>query len=167
MQVIWQSLQKAIREDNWRIWLQYQWPSSWGSAPAQLGLVGRASTNTGSFRVGSSRCWPRQALLRNTCYHSCNTDSVRLSKRFNAFEILGSDDRFHFLLGNEISIKSARSCCRPKQHPSLSSILQSFIGLWVKIWQRNKTADSKLSPVQSSRSKSTTCPRKGRLLRFE
>ena len=36
-----------------------------------------------------------------------------------------------------------------------------------KIWHRNKTACSESNPVQSSRSKSTTCPRKGSLLRFK
>ena len=61
----------------------------------------------------------------------------------------------------------AKSCCRPKQPPLLRSIFLSFIGLWVKIWHRNKTACSKLNPVQSSRSKSTTYPRKGHLLRYE
>ena len=40
--VIWQSLPKAIPEDNRRFWLQNQWPSSWGHAPAQLGWVRRA-----------------------------------------------------------------------------------------------------------------------------
>ena len=34
--VIWQSTPKAIPEDNWRFWLQNQWPSASGSAPAQL-----------------------------------------------------------------------------------------------------------------------------------
>ena len=67
----------------------------------------------------------------------------------------------------KISMELARSCCRPKQRPSLRSIFLSVIGLWVKIWHRNKTACSESNPVQSSRSKSTTCPRKGRLLRFE
>ena len=42
-----------------------------------------------------------------------------------------------------------------------------YIGLWVKIWHRNKTVCSESNAVQSSRSKSTTCLRKGRLLRFE
>ena len=65
----------------------------------------------------------------------------------------------------------ARSCCWPKQHPlllMLHSIFQSLIGLWVKIWLRNKTACSELNPVtipvQSCRSKSMTCKRKGSLL---
>ena len=35
--VIWQSLPKAIPEDDRRFWLRIQWQSSWGSAPAQLG----------------------------------------------------------------------------------------------------------------------------------
>ena len=68
---------------------------------------------------------------------------------------------------NEISIELATSCCRPRQRPSLRSIFLSFIGLWVKIWHRNKTACSESNPVQSSRSESTTFPRIGRLLRFK
>ena len=64
-------------------------------------------------------------------------------------------------------VQLARSYCRPKQRPLLRSTFRSYIGLWLKIWHRNKTACSESNPVQSSRSKSTTCPRKGRLLRFE
>ena len=45
------------------------------------------------------------------------------------------------------------------QRPSRGSIFQSFICLWVKIEPRNKSACSKLIPVQSSRSKLTTCPK--------
>ena len=82
LQVIWQSLPKAVPEDNRRFRGQNQWPSSWGRAPARLAQVGRASTNTGRFRVGGSRCGPRPARLRKTCYHSCYTDSVQESKRF-------------------------------------------------------------------------------------
>ena len=61
----------------------------------------------------------------------------------------------------------ARSCCRPKPRPSLRSIFRSAIGLWNKIWHSNKAWCSESNCVQSSRSKSTTCPRKGRRLRFE
>ena len=39
--------------------------------------------------------------------------------------------------------------------------------LWIKIWHRNKSVCSESNPVQSSRSQSTSCPRKGRLLRFK
>ena len=75
----------------------------------------------------------------------------------------------HFFFSCEMKIlmELARSCCRPKQCPSLCWIFLSVIGLWVKIWHRNKTACSKLIPLQSSRSKSMTCPRKGSLLRLE
>ena len=55
----------------------------------------------------------------------------------------------------------------PKQCPLLSPIFQSLIGLWVQLWHRSKTAWSKLNPVQSSRSKLMTCPRKGSLLKFQ
>ena len=61
----------------------------------------------------------------------------------------------------------AGSCCWPKQRPSLRSILQSFIGLWVKLWHRNKTTGFESNLVQSSRSMSMTCPRKGHVLRFK
>ena len=56
LQVFWQSLQKATPENNWRIWLQNQWQSSFGCAQAQLGQIWLSSTNTGSFRVSCS-CW--------------------------------------------------------------------------------------------------------------
>ena len=42
---------------NRRFWLQNQSQSSWGSAPAQLGQVGLASTNKGRFRGRGSCCW--------------------------------------------------------------------------------------------------------------
>ena len=64
-------------------------------------------------------------------------------------------------------MKLARSCCLPKQRLLLRSNLRSFVGLWVKTLHRNKTACSKSNTVQSSRSESTTCLKKGRLLRFE
>ena len=70
-------------------------------------------------------------------------------------------------VGINISIESAGNCCQRKTQLLLRSILWSFIGLWVKIWHRNKTAYSKSNPVQSSRSKSTSCVRKGCQLKFQ
>ena len=67
---------------NLRFRGQNQQPSSLGSSPALLGLVGWASTNTGRFQAGYSRCWQLPVGLRKTCYHSCYTDSVQESKRF-------------------------------------------------------------------------------------
>ena len=95
--VIWQSLQKAILEDNWMFWLQNQWLISWGSAPAQVGRVWLASTNTGCFLVCCSRCRQQPACLRKTCYHCCNTDSLQQSKRFNAL-YLATTSHFFFLV---------------------------------------------------------------------
>ena len=92
LQVIWQSLPKAVPEDNRRFRGQNQWPSSWGRAPARLAHVGRASTNTGRFRVGDSRCGQRPARLRKTCYHSCDTDSVQELTRFCCFVNFGRDE---------------------------------------------------------------------------
>ena len=76
LQVIWQSFPKAVPENNRRFWVQNQMPSSWGSTPAQVWLVGVASMNSGSFLVGGSRCGPRQVRLKKTCCHSCNTESL-------------------------------------------------------------------------------------------
>ena len=59
-------------------------------------------------------------------------------------------------------MECARSCCWLKQRLSLRSIFLSVIGLWVKRWHRNKATCSESNPVQSSRSKSRTWPRKGR-----
>ena len=50
-----------------------------------------------------------------------------------------------FFMWNEISIGSERSCCLPRQRPSLHSIFLSVFRLWAKIWYRNKTACSKLN----------------------
>ena len=47
-----------------------------------------------------------------------------------------------FLCETKFWMELARCCCRPKPRPSLRSVLRSFIGLWVKIWHRNKTACS-------------------------
>ena len=62
-----------------------------------------------------------------------------------------------------------KTCDWPKQCSLLRSIFLSFVGLWIKTGSRKKSADSKLNavPVQSSRSKSTTCPRKGIQLTFQ
>ena len=79
------------------------WPSSWGSAPAQLGLVRQASsTNTGCFQVGGSRCWQRQACLRKTCYYSWDGDSVQESKVFYCFVVIGQRQTNFFSTWNEI-----------------------------------------------------------------
>ena len=81
LQVIWQSVQKAIPEleDNPKFWLQNQWPS--------FQLLRQSSHTawkvlTGSTNIGCSRCWQQAALLRNTNYPSGCTDIVWKSKRF-------------------------------------------------------------------------------------
>ena len=131
-----------------------QCPSSWGSSPAQLELVRLASTNAGCFRMGSSSCWQWQALLRKTCYHSCNTDSVWQSTRFkcsvNFWQLLVT----FFFMWNEIFYGIGEKLLLTKV-TLLCSIFQTFLGLrvTVEIWHRNKTTYSKLNPVQSSRSK--------------
>ena len=41
-------------------------------------IVRRASTNSGRFRVGRSRCWQRPSRFRRKCGYSCYTDYVRV-----------------------------------------------------------------------------------------
>ena len=62
----------------------------------------------------------------------------------------------------KFSLETWRTCYQPKQRSRLRSIFQSFIGPWVKTRLSYKTTYSKSNPVQSSRSKLTTCMRKGR-----
>ena len=71
--------------------------------------------------------------------------------------------RFFLYVKMKILAELTRSCYR--QEPC--SIFQSFISLWIKIGNRNKSACCISNPVQSSRSKSTTCLRKGSLFRFQ
>ena len=47
-----------------------------------LGWLDGQAQNTRHFQVSGSGSWKRQACLRKTCYHSCDTDLVRESKRF-------------------------------------------------------------------------------------
>ena len=126
----------AVPEGYGRFRGQNQWPSSWGHSLALHGWVWRASTNTGHFQVCSSCCWPPQELSRKACYHSCYTDSVQESKKFKCFVNFGQQLVTFFL--REIKFSRARSCCRPKQCPLLSSIFRSVIGLWVETWHRTK-----------------------------
>ena len=67
----------------------------------------------------------------------------------------------------KFSIDFVRTCYLPKLRSLLCSIFPSFIGIWVKTVHRNRSACSQSTPVQSSRSKSTTCQRVGRLPRFK
>ena len=71
--------------------------------------------------------------MRKTWYHSCYTDSVHKSTSFlMLFKFRAA--RSHFFLSCEIKISTelARSCCQPKQRPSLCSIFLSVIGCWRK-----------------------------------
>ena len=60
---------KAVSEGNRRFWLQNLLPRF--SGRAQVLRVGRASTNTGRSRVGSSRCGPQPARFIKKCYPFC------------------------------------------------------------------------------------------------
>ena len=82
----------------WRLFqktLLNQWPSSWSSAPVQLWQVWDrltfwlVHTNTGCFHACSSHWGQLPACYRETCYPSCNTDSVQESKRFKWYANFG------------------------------------------------------------------------------
>ena len=85
--LIWQSLQKAVWEDNQRILLQ----KINGQALGLLGLLSctgwavwtgkHKHSLAGSFLVCCSSCWQLPAHLRKLCYHSCKTDSVQQSHK--------------------------------------------------------------------------------------
>ena len=98
----------------------------------QLGLVWRASTNTGCFLVGCSLCWQGRTRLRKTCYHSCNTGSVRESTRFWYFENFGQrrvtffacEMKFSMVMtvGREVvACQSSAHCFAPSFDHSLAS----------------------------------------------
>ena len=65
-----------------------------------------------------------------------------------------------------MAISRSVTCYRAKPGSLLRSVFRSFIGLWVYVWHRNNPLFFESSPLLSCRSKSTTCPRKGRLFRF-
>ena len=88
-------------------------------------------------------------------------------------EILG-DKQLSLFMWNEIFDGIDKnlfiSCYWPEQRPSessLSSILWSFIGLWVNIGNRNRSKCTETNSMQSSRSTSCASQRKGRLLRLQ
>ena len=71
-------------------WFFSHWPSSWGSAPVQLGLVGRATRGEHQHTAFPS-LWQSllpvaaTGLLKEKAppaYHSCDADIVQESKRF-------------------------------------------------------------------------------------
>ena len=67
---------KAIPEDNQRFWLQSQWPSSciFGQRVGTAQACQIASTNTGPFQIGCSRCWLLLFCFRKKYYHSYDID---------------------------------------------------------------------------------------------
>ena len=135
-------LPKAVPEGIRRFRGQNLRPSSWGSSQALLGRVGRASTNTGRFPVGGSRCGQQQARLRKTCYYSCDTDSVQEAKRFQCFvnnvkfgqrRVILISCKFglwqviFFSCETKFLMELARSCRRPKQRPSFRSTFDESV----------------------------------------
>ena len=128
-------------------------PSPWGYAPAQLGRVGRASINTGLFRVCGSRCGQLPAPLRKTCDHSCDTDSVQESKKVLIpckFRAATVRQVFFFFMRNEIFDGIGEKLLPTKAAPIAS--IHRLISHWSlsKILHRNKTVCSESNPVQSS-----------------
>ena len=96
--VIWQSIPKAVQAIQG---LEGKFNGqALGAAPraqAQLVRVGWASTNTRSFLVSGSPCWPRKARLKKTCYHSRDTDSVRVKKVLMLCRYRAATSHFFFI----------------------------------------------------------------------
>ena len=166
--VIWQSLPKVSPEDNRRWYLQNQWQRSWGSAVTQVGLLDRQAQIQGVSKSAAvaADChlltWGKCATTGAIYWLSLRVKIVLMLCKFWA--VTSHWRQIFFYSAMKFSMELARTCYWPK----LFSLLPwSFIDLWVKEGHRNKSTCSKLNPVQSSRSKLTTCPRKGRLLRFQ
>ena len=95
--IIWESLPTAIQTDNQGLTAKSM-AELLGSTSAQLGLLWLASTNTGSFQVGSCSCWQLQASLRKSAtilwyWLSLIVKMVSLLCRFRALTI-----HFFFLM---------------------------------------------------------------------
>ena len=135
---------------------------AWGSAPAQLGLVRLASTNSGCFLVGCCRCGQLQAGLRKKCYHSGNTDLVwgsNASMVFNNGPWQVTDNIFFVIFlshENLMDFATCKNLLQTKAVPIAWASLNLAIihCLWKNILHQTKSACPELSPVQSSRSKS-------------
>ena len=100
-------------------------------------MVERENTifaNTGCFRVGGSRCWPRPACFRNKYSHSCATDSLRESKKSNVLLISCTDDNcfLWMWLGKQNLIDLESICYRLNKHLSHGWIFRSLASLSVK-----------------------------------
>ena len=125
------------------------------SCTAWAGL-GRTGEHKHAVAAGSDRlAWGKRAgsVLPLLLYWISSTvKKVLMLCRYRA---VTTD--FFFIMALEMKFPSNGREVVATQRPLLFSILQSFIGLWVQIWHRNKTACSELNPVQS-RSKSMTCP---------
>ena len=131
LQVIWQSLSllKAIPEKNQRFWMQTQWPSSWGSAPAQLGLRAQAQ---GVYKLAGVA--DGKACLRKTCYHSCYTDSFQESKRFWCFVNFELWQVTFFSMSNEIFYGIGEKLLPTKAQPIASLNLLIIHLSLIKNW---------------------------------
>ena len=171
----WQSLQRLFQMVIKGVWVI--------SMAKLFGLLGTAWAGwTGEHK---HREFPRQfpsrwqlpvaagsdsLAYRLACWKHATTFSTLTQFKgqfFWMFCRLRQQQALLFFMWHEIFYGIGKSCCQPKQHPSLCSIFQSVIGLWVEIWLGTKTACSESNPVQSSRSKSMTCPRKVHLLKFK
>ena len=87
-------------------------------------------------------------------------------KTIRFFVKLEHDDNFFGYIWKWKFDRFRANIYRLKPRSSLCSIFLSILGLWKQKRNRKRFACSESNPVHSNRSKSTICPRKGRLLRF-
>ena len=111
-----------------------------GLFQVHLRQVGRASTNTGRFRVGGNRCWPRLARfsLRKRCCRSCYSHLVREPEWFWCFANFGPWRRTFIFILQELVMAVL---------PVLIAIFWLFIGLWIREGHQSKSACSEVNPV--------------------
>ena len=88
-------------------------------------------------------------------------------KKVLCFANFGPQQVTFLFMQNEIFYEIGKTLLRTKSAFIASLNLSIIHWSLSKKWHRNKTAFSKSKPVQCIRSKSMTCLRKGRLLRFE
>ena len=142
---------------------------SWGCAPAQLWQVRLQSTNTEFQSLLPSLCLKTGLLEEKVVSFLQYWLPSRVNKvlmLFKFWAVMIYWPQIFFLWEMKFD-GFCKNLLQTKAVLITTINLLSLTGLWVKIGHRNKSACSNQSPVQSSRSKPTTCIRKLFLLRFQ
>ena len=143
-----------FRKTKRKFCLQNQWPSSWGSAPARLGQVGLASTNTGPWVFPSRLQSPLAAtgsleekvLPLLLCWLTLRFKKVSMICKFRKWR------RFFFFVWNEIFNRRFYYQVIPTKAALIASLNLSIIHWSLgKISAHEQAACCELNPVQYTR----------------